>query len=246
MIPDDCVICGGCGYRGDLCRCGELSNSNKDHRCVSALFVQSGGAYYGLKNVDPWDEARDARKYAGPNPVVAHPPCQRWGEMWAGQPLWIKRTGERKKKGDDKGCFESALNSVRKFGGVLEHPCFSHAWKHFGIKKPPRNGGWIKADEFGGFPCCVEQGNYGHYAPKPTWLYVVGCELPELRWGKRIVKDDDFPPWAMVKYGRKKCRKAGLLAFKGGGKDSSARIHTPSEFRDVLVYIASTANTKQG
>jgi hypothetical protein len=161
--------------------------------------------------------------------------------MWAGQPLWIKRTGERKKKGDDGGCFKSALNSVRKFGGVLEHPCFSHAWEHFEIKKPPRNGGWIKADEFGGFTCCVEQGNYGHYAPKPTWLYVVGCVLPELRWGARKVKDEDFPPWAMKKYGREKCRKAGLLAFKGGGKDSSARIHTPVDFRDLLLRIAATA-----
>ena len=42
-----------------------------------------------------------SRLYAGPHPVVAHPPCQRWGKLWAGQPLWIKRTGERKKKGDE-------------------------------------------------------------------------------------------------------------------------------------------------
>ena len=97
------------------------------------------------------------------------------------------------------------------------------------------------ADIFGGWSCCVEQGEYGHYAPKPTWLYVVGCELPELRWGARKVKDSDFPAWAMEKYGREKCRKAGLLAFKGGGKDSSARIHTPIEFRDLLLQIASTA-----
>jgi len=46
---------------------------------------------------------------------------------------------------------------------------------------------------------------------------------------------------AMEKYGRDKCRKAGLLAFKGGGKDSTARIHTPLEFRDLLIAIALTA-----
>ena len=74
MIPDDCVICGRCGYRGDLCRCAELGESAETHCCISALFVQKHGAYYGLKNVDPWDEERDARKYAGPNPVIAHPP----------------------------------------------------------------------------------------------------------------------------------------------------------------------------
>lgn len=52
---------------------------------IAALYVQTGGCYFGLPGVDPWDEARDARKYAGPYPVVAHPPCQRWGKFWAGQ-----------------------------------------------------------------------------------------------------------------------------------------------------------------
>lgn len=66
---------------------------------IAALFVQDGGAYFGMSEVDPWPEARDARRYAGPWPVVAHPPCQRWGKLWAGQPLWIKRAGELAFKG---------------------------------------------------------------------------------------------------------------------------------------------------
>ena len=211
---------------------------------IAALFVESNGAYFGIKNIDPWDFSRDARKYNGPYPVIAHPPCQRWGRFWAGQPLWIKRTGQRKKKGDDGGCFKSALASVRKFGGVLEHPANSYAWEHFGLTKPPRSGGWIEADDYGGWTCCVEQGRYGHYAPKPTWLYSVGCRLPELRWGKYIVKDEDFPTWAMEKYGRDKCRRIGLLGFKGGGKNSTQRIHTPAEFRDLLISIARTSIKK--
>jgi hypothetical protein len=211
---------------------------------IAALFVETDGCYYGLKNVDPWDEERDARLYPGPYPVVAHPPCQRWGKMWAGQPLWIKKTGQRKKKGDDGGCFASALLAIRNFGGVLEHPYGSHAWSHFGLTKPPRKGGWVKADNYGGWTCCVEQGRYDHYAPKPTLLYSVGCELPELEWGVYKVCDEDFPAWAMEKYGREKCRKAGLLAFKGGGKNSSPRISTPDKFRDLLISIAKTSNQR--
>lgn len=205
---------------------------------IAALYVETDGAYFGIPDVDPWDERRDARNYNGPFPVVAHPPCQRWGKFWAGQPLWIARTGERKKKGDDNGCFESALASVRRFGGILEHPWGSHAWPHFGLKIPQRSGGWVKADEFGGWTCCVEQGRYGHYARKPTLLYAMRTELPELQWGER---KPVFPQWAIDKYGLDKCKRAGELAFKGGGKDNKHRISTPPEFRDVLLAIAMTA-----
>ena len=38
---------------------------------IAALFVQTEGCYLNLEGVDPWDEARDARKYRGPYPVIA-------------------------------------------------------------------------------------------------------------------------------------------------------------------------------
>jgi hypothetical protein len=208
---------------------------------IAALFFEAGGGYFGLPNVDPWDEARDARKYAGPRPAVIHSPCQRWGKFWAGQPLWIARTGERKIKGDDGGCFAHGLWVARTFGGVMEHPAGSHAWAHFGLHKPPRNGGWVRADEFGGWTCCVEQGEYGHYARKPTWLLVYGVaeeDLPELRWGKTEAR---FPQWAIDRYGLAKCKRAGELAFKGGGKDNHHRIGTPPEFRELLISLAESA-----
>ncbi|MGL6211905.1 MAG: hypothetical protein ACRC14_18935 [Paracoccaceae bacterium] len=215
---------------------------------IAALYVETGGGYFGIDEVDPWDEERDARLYLGPHPVVAHPPCQRWGRFWAGQPLWIKRTGERKVKGDDGGCFAAALASVRQWGGVLEHPEGSHAWAYFGLNKPPRAGGWIAADWHGytpdgvrgGWTCCVEQGRYGHYARKPTWLLAYGLEfsqLPELRWGK---SEPTFSSEAIAKHGMDYCKRAGELAFKGGGKDSHHRIGTPPEFRDLLLSIART------
>ena len=206
---------------------------------IAALYVQAGGSYYGLSGIDPWDQERDARLYDGPWPVVAHPPCQRRGKMWAGSPFAIARTGVRKVKGDDGGCFESALASVRKRGGILEHPKQSHAWSHFGLNTPPSEGGWVVADFFGGWTCCVEQGRYGHYARKPTWLYAFGVELPSLFWG---VGEHRIPEWAIAKYGEKRARRIGELSFRGGGVDSARRLGTPEPFRDMLIAIARTAS----
>lgn len=202
---------------------------------IAALYVETGGCYFGLPDVDPWDEARDARLYDGPYPVVAHPPCQRWGKFWAGQPLWIKRTGQRKVKGDDGGCFAAALASVRHWGGVLEHPEGSHAWTAFGLNKPPREGGRIAADLFGGWTCCVEQGRYGHYARKPTWLLSYRKRLPGLRWGKGPSRLD---PALIARVGLKRAQRLGEVCSKGGGTDSAPRIGTPPEFRDLLLSIA--------
>ena len=205
---------------------------------IAALYVETGGAYFGLDGVDPWDEPRDARLYNGPYPVVAHPPCQRWGKFWAGNPSVIKATGVRKIKGDDGGCFKAALSDVRIYGGVLEHPENSHAWAHFGINKPPRLGGWIAADFYGGWTCCVEQGRYGHYARKPTWLYAVRCDLPELDWGSSPIRLD---PEVVARIGLEKAKKRGEVAASGGGTDSTPRIHTPAPFRDIMIGMARSA-----
>ena len=105
----------------------ELSRAAKRRRLgrivmthVSALFVQPDGCYAGLPEIDTWPEQRDARKYRGPWPVVAHPPCQLWGAF---APINYKRWGgEHNRPGNDGGCFAAALESVRRFGGVLEHP----------------------------------------------------------------------------------------------------------------------------
>jgi hypothetical protein len=163
--------------------------------------------------------------------------------MWAGQPLWIKRTGIRKIKGDDGGCFKHSLDTLRRVGGVLEHPWGSHAWRHFGIPVPPRSGGWISTGLFdGGWTCCVEQGRYGHYARKPTLLLAYGCELPELEWGEGKA---EYPEWAIEKYGLARCKRAGELAFKGGGTDSSPRIGTPEPFRDLLIGMARSVYSQR-
>lgn len=209
---------------------------------IAALYVETGGCYFGIPGVDPWDEVRDARTYRGPRPVVAHPPCQRWGKLWAGQPLFIKRTGIRKIKGDDGGCFAAALHAVRTYGGIIEHPWGSHAWPWFGLNTPPREGRWVAADFYGGWTCCVEQGRYGHYARKPTMLLAYGCELPELDWGESEPRLD---PAVVERMGLKRAKRLGEVGARGGGKDSSPRIGTPLPFRDMLISIARTVNAER-
>lgn len=159
--------------------------------------------------------------------------------MWFGQPLTVKRTGIRKRKGDDGGCFATALHAVRMYGGVLEHPAGSHAWQWFNLNTPPRSGGWVVADYHGGWTCCVEQGRYGHYARKPTWLYAVGGDLPTLDWGESEARLD---PAVVERMGLERAKRLGEVGARGGGTDSSPRIGTPDAFRDLLIDLARSSN----
>lgn len=204
---------------------------------VAALYVQTNGIYFGLPDVDPWDAQRDARKYAGPHPVVAHPPCERWGRYWSGGPV----AKVRRLKGDDGGCFKAALDAVRRWGGVLEHPEGSHAWRAFNLNTPPRAGGWVTADYFdgfGGWTCCIEQGAYGHRARKATWLYAAGVDLPfSIQWGRAPGQfarlDDGFHSAKERRYNTRK----GVLQRLSHRQ----RAATPLAFRDLLLGIARTA-----
>lgn len=205
---------------------------------IAALFVAPGGCYFGLPDVDPWDEQRDARLYAGPWPVVAHPPCERWGRYWSGGPS----AHVRRVKGDDNGCFASALVSVRRWGGVLEHPEATHAWAAFGLPRPARKGWTAVMDGYGGWVCQVAQANYGHRARKLTWLYVGGGAFPrfDLNWdaakGERL--DEGFH------------NKAERIAARAAGQPPRRRLShnenlaTPVAFRDLLMGIARTAQRK--
>ena len=204
---------------------------------VAALFVATGGCYFGLPGVDPWDARRDARSYAGAASVVAHPPCERWGRYWGGSPT----TWPRRIKGDDGECFAAALAAVRRCGGVLEHPADSHAWRAFGLIAPPRAGGWVVADWQGGWTCNIEQGAYGHKARKATWLYARGTDLPSLRWGRApgnfLKMDDGFHTAAE----RARAVRIGVCQ-QLSRKDRAA---TPIPFRDLLLSLARSVRAGQ-
>lgn len=194
---------------------------------VAALFVQPKGCYYNLDFVDAWPEARDARKYDGALPVVAHPPCQLWGNLAAVN--FARWGGEHNRPGNDQGCFASALASVRRCGGVLEHPAASKAFAAHGIT-PPASMGWQRV-MCGGWVCEVWQSAYGHKCDKKTWLYYFGENKPdELNWNR---------PRGTHQIGGE-CRQGPWKNRPSiQGAEASA---TPPPFRDALIALALSAN----
>ena len=193
---------------------------------IAALFVETNGCYFDQPGIDPWDIKRDARLYTGPHPVIAHPPCQRWGRFAEGS-----MTRKDQVVGDDDGCFESALASLRAFGGVLEHPAHSKAWPAHAIPAPPKRG-WLQvgANEW---TCEVEQGHYGHPARKKTWLLAVTPQKPgDLIWGPA---EQRLPAKRLAERGYESARRCGAI----GNMSSKQRQRTPPEFRTILVLIAS-------
>jgi hypothetical protein len=185
---------------------------------IAALFVETGGCYFGLEDVDPWDIRRDATRYTGADPVVAHPPCSVWCQLAS-----VNEARYGHPVGADGGVFRFALETVRRCGGVLEHPAYSLAWSRFGLPVP-RRGGWTQALGDPGMATEVSQSAYGHDARKRTWLYAVGVDPVALDW--RDVR--------------------GRCVIGGGVRSGTAlgrprlerTLSTPPLFRDVLLNLA--------
>ncbi|MBL1277459.1 MAG: hypothetical protein COB30_015365 [Ectothiorhodospiraceae bacterium] len=135
---------------------------------VAVLFSRSDSVYKSMSGCDVWDRERDATKWPGGYPVVAHPPCRAWGQLRA---LANPEPGEK-----ELALF--AVDKVREFGGVLEHPLRSTLWPVAGLPEP----GCV--DDFGGWTLQVNQFDWGHRANKSTRLYIVGCDhrrIPKVR-----------------------------------------------------------------
>lgn len=135
---------------------------------AAALFVRADSFYKTMPGVDAWDEARDARRWPGGMPVVAHPPCAQWGMLRQFANVNL----------DVKALAVQAVQAVRVSGGVLEHPAKSTLWATCGLPAPGR-----APDAFGGWTAEIRQCDWGHKAEKRTWLYIVGChpdEIPEM------------------------------------------------------------------
>lgn len=194
---------------------------------VAALYVERGGPYFTMPDVDPWDLERDARLYAGPHPVVAHPPCGPWGEL---RHLY---------KGDEHDCAALALASVRAHGGVMEHPHRSKFWGAAVVISP---GDGI--DEHGGFSIDVDQVSWGHVARKRTRLYFVGVDQMSVI---ASVRTGGTPThWCSGSRNPRRSKGAGGIA-PPGIKFCSAqqRRRTPPQFARWLVDHAKTAMVRR-
>jgi hypothetical protein len=181
-------------------------------RTVAALYIDPRGPYPKMPGVECWDETRDARLYAGPHPVVAHPPCGPWGKL-----------SHFSKQDPSTG--PNAVFSVRRWGGVLEHPEFSKLWKACGLPRPGE-----PSDAYGGFTVVVDQCAYGHCTRKRTWVYIVGASAPELRTGGT--------PTHAIRNGRGQRLKDGTLRQRATALQ--ARL-TPPAFAELLVSLAREA-----
>lgn len=134
-------------------------------RTVAVLFARADSVYKTLAGCDVWDIERDARNWPGGTPVVAHPPCRSWGRL----------RQFAKPRPDEKALGPWAVEQVRRFGGVLEHPAESTLFAHCGMPRPGQF-----PDDFGGWTMEVQQFHWGHRAEKATWLYVVGADPDEI------------------------------------------------------------------
>ena len=188
---------------------------------VAALFVRSDSVYKSIEGVDAYDFERDALTWPGGCPVVAHPPCRAWGRLRA---MAKPRQGER-----ELAIF--AVDQVRTFGGVLEHPLSSQLWSVSGLPMPGQ------FDRFGGWTFPILQSAFGHRADKPTLLYICGIQPGAL---------PDFP----LRLGRAshviaqmRTRRDGSRMRKGdpGWRpevSKAEREHTPEQLARWLVDLA--------
>ena len=185
---------------------------------VAVLFARRDSIYKEL-GCDVWDIDRDARKWPGGVPCVAHPPCRAWGNF-----AWNSHhTPEEKALGP------WAVEQVRKWGGVLEHPRGSKLWKAASLPRP-ENG----EDQFGGYTIVANQFLWGHKALKPTWLYICGTR--------------DLPPIPQRGIGSAPTHYVSD-GGKGGGKhlkflSKKSREKTPVSMAHWLVEVARRCRTK--
>lgn len=145
---------------------------------IAVLWTHSSSFYQMLwPGVECWGPGKDANKYAGPWPIIAHPPCGPWGKY---------RSHCRQSRADGI----RAMELVHRWGGVVEQPVGSSLFREYG------GAGWITE---------VNQGDWGHRALKPTLLYWVneptGPEIASLIVDGQVSETDASQPGSTEREG---------------------------------------------
>jgi hypothetical protein len=190
-------------------------------RVTAALYVDPRGPYVSMLGVDAWTKDRDAKRYDGTAPVVAHPDCGPWSKL---RHLCTKQ---------DPECGPRAVEQVRQWGGILEHPAHSLLWDH--CRLPIPHG---LPDEYGGRSYLVHQVKWGHSCTKPTWLYVMGVDHDRVR------REIWFPPFPHAEPTHMVCTGPGIKKRLPVATKLAKRL-TPPLFAAWLVNLASTVRMKE-
>jgi hypothetical protein len=125
---------------------------------VTVLFCQKNSIYKRM-GCNVYDEDRNSLSWMGSEPAIYHPPCRLWSKLKhlsTADPI-------------EKYLALWAVNKVRSYGGILEHPAYSSLFNFMNLPKPGNT------DEYG-FTIEIDQFNYGHLARKKTWLYICGAD----------------------------------------------------------------------
>jgi len=128
-----------------------------------------------------------------------------------------------KPRHDERALAPWAIDQVRTWGGVLEHPYASKLWPELGLPEPGQ------VDEFGGWTLPIHQHWFGHRAEKKTRLYIVGCEpwnIPDMP-----IRMDE-PTHVIGDSGRV------ALGNKRPEVSKAEREHTPPDLAVWLVELA--------
>src|SRR5215470_14399010 len=127
---------------------------------VAALWCSEDSHYRELKGVEVWGIQENALRYAGPWPIIAHPPCGPWGML---RHLSFEE--------DDHGI--RAMELVHQYGGVVEQPSGSQLFKQYAIRPFVTHAPGSEIQVEAGVPHVevLNQGDYGHRARKRTLLY---------------------------------------------------------------------------
>ena len=143
------------------------SQSAGDSSQLSLELSQSAGIGSQIVEVDLWDKRRNAFKFVGGFPVVAHPPCRLWGSLKGLPKLDVEAAAREKDLG------RHCVRMVIKNGGVLEHPASSDLFADMGLPA----GGYANEK---GFTLELTQRVFGHPMMKPTWFFFAGISYDQI------------------------------------------------------------------